>query len=180
MVTKMLNQVLRLLVVVLITSCASFSPLPEGFNGTNSINGLYKNDPIPDSLVNKKISELIYFKKSVPRKEFKACSRKDSLYVGFSLTEEDRLHAWLLTSDSIIGEKDFKVKRKDDGCYYTRTGVYIIPIFPLLVLIGSDRTRFAFTGNSLILEYTISMSGGAFVIIPINDDRDEIGEYERE
>jgi len=178
MVTKMLNQVLRLLVVVFTTSCASLSPLPEGFEGTSSINGLYQNDPIPDSPVHKKISELVYFKKRVPKKQFKAYTRNDSLLVGFSLTEENRLHAWLLNSDSMIGEKDFKVKRKDDGCYYTRTSVYIIPLFPILVLIGSDRTRFAFTGNSLVLEYAISMSGAAFVI-PINDDRDEIGEYAR-
>jgi len=174
----MLNQVLRLLVVVFTTSCASFSPLPEGFEGTSSINGLYQNDPIPNSPTDKKIFELIYFKKRVPRKEFKACTRNDSLLVGFSLTEENRLHAWLLNSDTMIGEKDFKVNVKEDGCYYSRRCFYIIPLFPLFELIGTDRRRFAFGGNSLILEYT-SFMFGAFVFIPILDDSDEIGEYVR-
>jgi hypothetical protein len=91
------------LIIFLMTSCVTFSPLPDDFKINETIDGIYSNDPCINPFGDYKMWDFINFNSSL---------QKDSLFVRLSLLKDKRLQARLLDGDRIIAEEIFKVKRK--------------------------------------------------------------------
>ncbi len=171
---KHVNKTIHLILLLIISSCSLYKPLPfsslpDGFNITNNINGLYHNDPCLNPFGNYKLWDFIYPKNSV---------KKEKLYVSLTLNENNILHAKLLDDTTTIAEKYIKIQRKEDSCYYTKRNFYIIPILPVIWWYSDDQKRFIFGENSLILERSNS-SGGMFLIMAGGNDLNDSWEYKK-
>jgi hypothetical protein len=166
---KHLKVALHLIIIIYTTSCVSYSPLPYGFKTSYTIDGVYNNDPIKNPFGDYKLWDFIHNKSSVT---------KDSLYVSLKMLGKNRIQAKLLDRDSVVAEKNMKIKLKEDSCYYTGRKFYIIPILPVLWFYSNEQKRFAVGVNSLILERT-SNRGGAFIIMAGNNKYNDSWEYEK-
>ncbi len=165
---RYLGKIKLLFILLYLTGCASFSPLPYDFKASSNINGIYHNDPYINPFGDHKLWDHIHSKSSVP---------KDSLYVSFAFIEKNRLHAELLDGEKIIAEKDLKIKLGNDSCYYSKR-FFVIPILPIIWAYSNEQKRFVIGEKSLILERT-SNSGGAMIFMAGGDKYNDSWEYEK-
>ena len=169
MKTKLYSTLLIITVILFVSSCTTYSPLPYNYKTSNSIDGIYLNDPCINPFGEYKLWDFIHNKSSLD---------KDSLRVSLKIIGETELQAKLFDGDKIVAEKILKVKIKEDSCYYTKRKFYIIPILPILFAYSNSQKRFVIGEKSLLLERTVN-SGGAVIIMANGEKFNDSWEYKK-
>lgn len=157
----------RVLFFLINQGCAPFSELPA-VQASENIEGIYFNDNPADTTWKKRsLWSLIDYKSEI---------EEDSLLVSFRKTDDEMLSAYLMVKDSILVEHKIKGKFKDDGCYYSRRQVFIIPILPILWGYSNYQKRIYSIEGALVFEVT-SNSGGVAIFMAGGDKYNDIHEY---
>ena len=164
------NKINYLFLVVFLSSCATYSPLPEDFQSGNTIDGVYRNKQISNPFNNTSFWDFIN------DEELK--NQNDSLFVRLTLIEKKILQIDLLEGDTPVANKVVKVKLKKDGCYHVKKKFFIAPFFPTFWFYEDTRYRIVAGENSLILEFSTS-KGGVFIFIASGSSNRYSLEYEK-